>query len=83
MKHILAVFVFLLLNLACSALCGISQLAFSLHVQTIRVIEEQSSLPRALSPAFFLNLRLLFLAVLESGAPLSSPLEEALYKCSV
>ena len=26
---------------------------------------------------------LLFLAVLESGAPLSSPLEEALYKCSV
>jgi len=32
---------------------------------------------------FFLNLRLLFLAVLESGAPLSSPLEEALYKCSV
>jgi len=39
--------------------------------------------PRALSPAFFLNLRLLFLAMLESGAPLSSPLEEALYKCSV
>ena len=37
----------------------------------------------ALSPAFFLNLRLLFLAVLESGAPLSSSLEEALYKCSV
>jgi len=32
---------------------------------------------------FFLNLRLLFLAVLESGAPLSSSLEEALYKCSV
>src|SRR6218665_1212504 len=30
---------------------------------------------------FFLNLRLLFLAVLESGAPLSSSLEEALYKC--
>ena len=26
---------------------------------------------------------LLFLAVLESGAPLSSSLEEALYKCSV
>src|SRR6218665_3239188 len=41
------------------------------------------TLPRALSPAFFLNLRLLFLAVLESGAPLSSSLEEALYKCSV
>ena|SRR6218665_1382217 len=34
--------------------------------------------PRALSPAFFLNLRLLFFAVLESGAPLSSSLEEAL-----
>ena len=33
--------------------------------------------------SFFLNLRLLFLAVLESGAPLSSSLEEALYKCSV
>src|SRR6218665_1944226 len=32
---------------------------------------------------FFLNLRLLFLAVLESGAPLSSSFEEALYKCSV
>src|SRR6218665_2831034 len=32
---------------------------------------------------FFLNLRLRFLAVLESGAPLSSSLEEALYKCSV
>src|SRR6218665_1859733 len=32
---------------------------------------------------FFLNLRLLFLAVLESGAPLSSSLEEALYKCRV
>src|SRR6218665_611913 len=32
---------------------------------------------------FFLKLRLLFLAVLESGAPLSSSLEEALYKCSV
>src|SRR6218665_4027774 len=32
---------------------------------------------------FFPNLRLLFLAVLESGAPLSSPLEEALYKCLV
>ena len=32
---------------------------------------------------FFLNLRLLFLAVLESGAPLSSSLEEAPYKCSV
>src|SRR6218665_3968888 len=31
---------------------------------------------------FFFNLRLLFLAVLESGAPLSSSLE-ALYKCSV
>src|SRR6218665_3914596 len=41
------------------------------------------TLPRALSPAFFLKLRLLFLAVLESGAPLSSSLEEALYKCSV
>src|SRR6218665_3446519 len=27
---------------------------------------------KSLSPAFFLNLRLLFLAVLESGAPLSS-----------
>src|SRR6218665_412213 len=39
--------------------------------------------PRALSPAFFLNLRPLFLAVLESGAPLISSLEEALYKCSV
>ena len=37
----------------------------------------------ALSPAFFLSLRLLFLAVLESGAPLSSSLEEALYKCSI
>jgi len=32
---------------------------------------------------FLLNLRLLFLAMLESGAPLSSSLEEALYKCSV
>src|SRR6218665_2388284 len=32
---------------------------------------------------FFLNLRVLFLAVLESGSPLSSILEEALYKCSV
>src|SRR6218665_2247799 len=32
---------------------------------------------------FFLNLRLLFLAVLESGAPSSSSLEEALYNCSV
>src|SRR6218665_1760369 len=32
---------------------------------------------------FFRNLRLLFLAALESGAPLSSSLEEALYKCSV
>src|SRR6218665_993765 len=41
------------------------------------------TLPRALSPAFFLTLRLLFLAMLESGAPLSSSLEEALYKCSV
>ena len=40
--------------------------------------------PRALSPVFFfLNLRLLFLSVLESGAPLSSSLEEALYKFSV
>jgi len=38
--------------------------------------------PRALSPAFF-TLRLLFLAVLESGAPLRSSLEEALYKCSI
>ena len=38
---------------------------------------------RTLSPAFFLTLRLLFLAVLESGAPLSSSLEEALYKCSI
>lgn len=32
---------------------------------------------------FFLTLRLLFLAVLESGVPLSSFLEEALYKCSI
>src|SRR6218665_1749706 len=32
---------------------------------------------------FFLNLTLLFLAMLESGAPLSSSLEEALYKCSI
>jgi len=32
---------------------------------------------------FFLNLRQLFLAVLESGAPLSSSIEEALYKCTV
>src|SRR6218665_1591724 len=39
--------------------------------------------PKALSPAFFLNSRLLFLAVLESGVPLSSSLEEALYKCSI
>src|SRR6218665_2957745 len=39
--------------------------------------------PRTLSPGFFLNLRLLFLAVLESEAPLGSSLEEALYKCSV
>ena len=30
-----------------------------------------------------LRYRLLFLAVLESGAPLSSSLEEELYKCSV
>ena len=33
--------------------------------------------------AFFLNLRPLFLAVLESWALLSSSLEETLYKCSV
>src|SRR6218665_540244 len=39
--------------------------------------------PRALSPAFFPTLRLLILAVLESGAPLSSSLEDALYKCSL
>ena len=37
----------------------------------------------ALSPAFFLTFRLLFLAVLESGAPLSRFFEEALYKCSI
>src|SRR6218665_915781 len=41
------------------------------------------TLPRALAPAVFLTLRLLFLAVLESGAPLSSSLEEALYKSSI
>src|SRR6218665_3286749 len=39
--------------------------------------------PRTLSPGFFLNLRLLFLAVLESEAPLGSSLEQALYKWSV
>src|SRR6218665_656082 len=39
--------------------------------------------PRALSPAFFSKLKTALLAVLESGAPLSSSLEEALYKCSV
>ena len=32
---------------------------------------------------FSLTLRLFFLAVLEFGAPLSSSLEEALYKCSI
>jgi len=37
----------------------------------------------ALSPEFFLTLRLLVLAMLESGAPLNSSLEEALYKCSI
>ena len=31
----------------------------------------------------FLTLRLLFLAVLESGAPLNSFIEEALYKCLI
>src|SRR6218665_2621646 len=35
---------------------------------------------RALQPALFLKLRVLFLAVLESGAPLNSSLEEGLYK---
>ena len=40
--------------------------------------------PRALSPAFFITLRLVFIAVLqESGPPLSSFLEEALYNCSI
>src|SRR6218665_3183296 len=37
---------------------------------------------RALSPVFFLTLRLLLLAMLELE-PMSSFLEEALYKCSI
>src|SRR6218665_1482326 len=59
--------------------------AFSVVCPSIwnRLPSQLRTLSRALSPAFFLNLRLLFLAVLASGAPLSSSLEEVLYKCSV
>ena len=37
-------------------------------------------LPRSLSDTFYNRLKQFSLAVLESGAPLSSPLEEVLYK---
>jgi len=39
--------------------------------------------PRALSRTFFSHLKTVFLAALESRAPLSSSFEEALYKCSI
>src|SRR6218665_2304754 len=40
-----------------------------------------SSLPRTLSHTFLSQLRRFYLVVLGLGAPLSSPLEEVLYKC--
>ena len=49
------------------------------HLELERPPSELRISPRVLSPAYFLTLRLLFLAVLELGAPLSSFLEEALY----
>src|SRR5688572_14824954 len=42
--------------------------------------QEICLLPGTLTEASLLNSKLYFLAVLESGAPLSSPLEGALYK---
>ena len=42
-----------------------------------------SYFPKSLVTCVFPTLRLLFLAVLESGVPLSCSIEEALYKCSI
>src|SRR6218665_1624967 len=72
LNGVTCVFVYLLqiINHVCSFNLDVNGLPSELRI-----------FPRALSPAFFLALRLLFLAVLELGAPLSSFLEETQYKC--